>query len=1224
MTAFSTRARLVADSTLFGLPLKWVSLITLVVQNSALALVMSYSRKTRDPDQPPYVVSTAVVMSELIKLIVCAIVYWRQESRLAGGVSMRKVLRDMFGSDSHWKKMTVPAVLYFVQNNLQYVAVQYLDPATFQVTYQMKILTTALFSVLLLGRTLARQKWISLILLTLGIALVQMDGKTSDSRAGGVQQALGLSAVTVACVLSGLAGVWFEKVLKGTQASLFLRNMQLCIFSLIPGFIFGVLIMDGEVIREGGFFQGYNAWTWGAIMCQAIGGLIVALVVKYADNILKGFATSLSIILSSVASMFLFDFEITLMFTLGSSVVLYATHLYGLPERAGQVKRATSYEQPSSDPDPLDDKDTNLLPRISVKSNVIPYVSEAAKLGAVWDGFGGVVRSPQMTRDVRRGRVGRPFSHFPFPSLTHPDTKDLALRIGESGRTQACYRQLLLHPLALKKKLEEYKRRKEMERGPAKKGTTATATTTTAVRGVLGPVKPAGPTATTRASVARAASTEASSGIQRKDPVRVGIATRASGVSAVRAAPAKANTIAPRKSVIPPPGPRPSTFSSAPTKRSATTISTKKPAVYQPLSAQTAAASTAQARAAPKSRVASTSALNQTGDASSKPIRKYDPTSHLYQTTTARNGGATTRSLMSTDARNRTSSIPSTAVTVETRDVEVQTCDELLLIALQEYQARIAAGTMSDIALAAEPADSVMEMDGVRHAIDLPGGDAGEVLVSEDVHRVQVTFTDGLVEDEAEQMIVDETSVAIKKTRRGVRFTSDDEERDVTDDAEENKTESANPFMTAKSLPKGTPRPKALKSVRMSTPGLSASEADTSVFTPAANDDNEATPKASAMKSRRVGGQFTPYISSRAALVDSPATVTSNTPSVAPPSTTPATSKPTDDHEASPQVSPPPALTAQTPDSPGAPPLPNWSFTGYRSPPEPVDKATPSPPKSGFLTRNDKTGGSDATPLRSFGVGTNVGLGGGTGTGTAASGSMSVMRRHGLLSRRVDGSGVGIVAASPMPGSQASFDRVAGMMQMLSLADGKFGFKGVGEGSAEREEKENERGVVNEPVGSVAVLTPLKASKKDKLVLGENVSTVLTPVRRSTRKPKPTPSYASFASASRTPSAHPDDSINNLEMSGSDAEAMTPTKSAKKPATAMPRYGAVNVGEMAPLKVEGKAGAATGTGEEMDTDQLLMKHGFAFVPNKHLDWTGRMTPRRSTAGRVATPQQQPR
>jgi len=41
-------------------------------------------------------------------------------------------------------------------------------------------------------------------------------------------------------------------------------------------------------IEKNGFFYGYDSLVWLIILIQAFSGLLVAVVVKYADNILKG------------------------------------------------------------------------------------------------------------------------------------------------------------------------------------------------------------------------------------------------------------------------------------------------------------------------------------------------------------------------------------------------------------------------------------------------------------------------------------------------------------------------------------------------------------------------------------------------------------------------------------------------------------------------------------------------------------------------------------------------------------------------------------------------------------------------------------------------------------------------------------------------------------------------------------------------------------------------
>jgi len=229
-------------------------------------------------------------------------------------------------------RLMVPAGLYTVQNNLAYFATSHLDAATYQLLYQLKILTTAVFSVLLLDKALSVRQWASLCVLCLGVGLVQTAnaGGTHRTAEESRNSALGLAAVVAACCSSGLAGVYFEKVLKGHKASLWVRNLQLSTF----GILLGVLPVLRDLparggIRERGFFHGYSAVVWSVVLLQAGGGLLVAMVVKYADNILKGFATSLSIIISCVVSYFLFHFVVTGRFLLGATLVLYAVFVYG-------------------------------------------------------------------------------------------------------------------------------------------------------------------------------------------------------------------------------------------------------------------------------------------------------------------------------------------------------------------------------------------------------------------------------------------------------------------------------------------------------------------------------------------------------------------------------------------------------------------------------------------------------------------------------------------------------------------------------------------------------------------------------------------------------------------------------------------------------------------------------------------------------------------------------
>lgn len=331
----------------FGLSRKQMSLVVLVVQNSTLVLMMRYSRIVeKQPGQPMYIASTAVFLAEVLKILACLAVLWHQEGRKTSVVGRTRrfldlVRREILGKPRETLKMVIPSGLYALQNNLLYVALSNLEAATFQVTYQMKILSTAVFSVLLLGRSLSRGKWFALVLLMIGVTLVQSQSMASAAATTNPstdmaavvhhQQSpvIGLLAVITSCVSSGFAGCYFEKILKTSETSMWIRNIQLGISGAFFSMV-GMLANDMGALRQGGLLQGYDWLTWVVVGNQALGGLLVAIVVKYADNILKGFATSLSIIVSGVISFYLFDFQPTAPFILGALIVMVSSYLYGI------------------------------------------------------------------------------------------------------------------------------------------------------------------------------------------------------------------------------------------------------------------------------------------------------------------------------------------------------------------------------------------------------------------------------------------------------------------------------------------------------------------------------------------------------------------------------------------------------------------------------------------------------------------------------------------------------------------------------------------------------------------------------------------------------------------------------------------------------------------------------------------------------------------------------
>jgi UDP-galactose transporter len=364
-------------------------------------------------DYDLYVVNHLLVVIEMGKLTLSLLLEFYTTQQCSLPRLYHAVYTHCFQNPCDALKIMVPALLYLVQNTLLYIALGNLTAPIFQgkktkvylmcvcvcvclcvcaghheqttsqcctiisvslilslflffllppfshsqnlnctVTYQAKLVTTALVSVVMLQRSYTIQQWICLFGLSMGVATVVL-GETASSgeksNGSGGNLFVGLVAVTISCFSSALAGVYFEMVLKkpntageaiSAQPSLWIRNVQLAFFSVLIALSQGwyeefkaghLFSSSAATIDSKPYLHGFTFWVWVLVALQAGGGLLVAAVIKYADNVLKGLATGVSVVLSSTLSMMLFATPLGLLFLLGATVILISVWYFSEP-----------------------------------------------------------------------------------------------------------------------------------------------------------------------------------------------------------------------------------------------------------------------------------------------------------------------------------------------------------------------------------------------------------------------------------------------------------------------------------------------------------------------------------------------------------------------------------------------------------------------------------------------------------------------------------------------------------------------------------------------------------------------------------------------------------------------------------------------------------------------------------------------------------------------------
>lgn len=334
-----------------GWILRLSCLLLLTAQSSGAILYMKHFMP-----KPAFSTTSIVATIEVTKFTVCYLLEYICEFRHSPlpWSPLRSLLFDIHTNSHTFWRLSIPAALYALQNNLNHYALRRLDAVTYQVIQQLKILMAALFTVVLLKKAISLRKWISLTILTTGVILVQLAPvsrsvfltHTSTASFDSGEKWIGFITLLTSNIISGFAGIYLELLIKGrnnmtspcakpellaVDRSIWIQSMELCAF----GFFFSSLplLADGLSAQRRGLLYGFNNYTYFLILFQALGGALVAITVKYTDGILKAFATAGSIVLSTLVTSILLHsdgFGPDVLF--GIAMVCVSVYIYSIPD----------------------------------------------------------------------------------------------------------------------------------------------------------------------------------------------------------------------------------------------------------------------------------------------------------------------------------------------------------------------------------------------------------------------------------------------------------------------------------------------------------------------------------------------------------------------------------------------------------------------------------------------------------------------------------------------------------------------------------------------------------------------------------------------------------------------------------------------------------------------------------------------------------------------------
>ena len=317
---------------------KLLALLTLTLVSTAIGYFMKVSGVRGKYNFSPI---SVVFSTELFKLFVSTAIIGRlvhvQTVDAVGATTCTKEARR-FASENFTRKVGIHnaglAFAYTIVNIVTWGIFAHAPASTFFLLKAASPVITAVMLAVLVKRPISGQQWVSIVMQCVGLAATQIDPCSLTLSLSPIAYLYLFINIAVSCG----AGVWNEHIIKTFDVSVNAQSSTMYTWGAALNiglfFVLPVSIVGGN--NSAGFFEGYSWSVLGCIVANGSVGLLITVVYKYADVVIKTFGLA-----GSTVTLFILEAMGALPSAhagpprmaalIGAAVVFYASYVYIAP-----------------------------------------------------------------------------------------------------------------------------------------------------------------------------------------------------------------------------------------------------------------------------------------------------------------------------------------------------------------------------------------------------------------------------------------------------------------------------------------------------------------------------------------------------------------------------------------------------------------------------------------------------------------------------------------------------------------------------------------------------------------------------------------------------------------------------------------------------------------------------------------------------------------------------